>query len=162
MDLKTIFSLQSISDELSILIGTIGAVYAALAYHVAKQAMRSVAASELSNLKIKARETQGVAEKSLVGLKANCGAVRAQWEAYACRHFPLLGRDEQLRQNTQHISSIERRGAEAFRSISCDSASIDSLSTSELQAFIMRASEVSLTIDRLSLNLSPPAPFPGF
>ncbi|MEP4961956.1 MAG: hypothetical protein ABJU19_22025 [Roseobacter sp.] len=158
------FVVPNVFEIVSLLIAAGALIFAALAFSVAKQAIKATKESDITALQVKAQDSISDAKRSFLLLQEACLLTRRDWENHKSQHFPQLG-DNFGRSmfaepdETQHISEIERTGSKALGELLASMPSSDALTSSELHQFIAKAQFTSTQIERLKLGLEGPKPF---
>ena len=146
---------------MSILIAAVALVYAALAFHASKQAIKATKDANADTLRVKVQESISEAERSFLILQESCLLMRRKWDRHTSRHYPVLrssfGKSMFAElDETLHISAIEQTGAKVLRELLSSAPEPNASTPSELHQFIERASFASKQIERLKLGLEGP------
>ena len=142
----------------SLLIASSALIYAALALRVAKQALVSAEHSDLAALKLRAQDQRARAQRSFLSLQSACHEMRSRWDVYHSRHYPTLGSFDSRRNDTRHISEVEREGRKLLGPIERELPEDRALNSDLLEDYILRADQTAVQIEQLKLRLSPPKP----
>lgn len=138
----------------SLLIAIIALIFAALAYHLTKQAADSAKISDTLNLRGQAKSALSEARSKFLMLQGDCRMVKDSWDIYERKHLPSLRRPNLDAQN--NIQEIERRGAAILSKAQQEFGEVDDLNSEQLMQLIETADASKLEFERLSGRLERP------
>lgn len=142
----------------SLFVSAAALAYAALALRAARQAIQIAKESDLTGLRLKARDEISAAERSLNKLQEVCSLTRDQWERHIDKHYPVLGRGLSQPKETRHIAELERAGRALLQEIKDATPIAATSNAAELERFIKHAQETAMRIERLTFDLMAPKP----
>lgn len=138
----------------SLLIAIFALIFAALAYHLAKQADESAKISDTLNLRGQANSALTKATSKFLILQEDCRMVKDSWDIYKRKHLPSLGRSRlDVRNNTEEI---ERHGAAILSKTQQKFGKVDNFNSEQLMQLIETADASKLEFERLSGRLERP------
>ncbi|WP_417809990.1 hypothetical protein [Thioclava sp.] len=143
-------------DAASLLIAVGALIYAARAFRVSKQALKSGEDAHLAELKMKALEGRARAERSFLSLQTDCHGMRERWDLHHREHFPKLSVRDLRPDDTHHIFEIEGEGRRLLASLKLEQPEIAKFEASDLENYIRKANNVAIRIEQLALRLSAP------
>ena len=145
-------------DGVSLLIAVGALIYAALAFRVSRQALKSAEVTHFAGLKMKAHEALARAERSFLSLQTACHGMHEQWELHHGKHYPKLGSGDFRKNDTRHIFEIEREGRKLLTPLRVEQPEIAKFDASDFEDYIRQADRTAVGIEQLALRLSPPKP----
>lgn len=140
----------------SLLLGCAALIYAALAFRVSKQALKTAAESDLATLKLTAHERRTKAERSFFSLQSACQDMRNLWDDHHSRNFPKFGARNFKCDDTRHISEVENQARKLLAPLALDLSELGAMDYAALEDYIERADQSALQIEQLTFRLSPP------
>ena len=129
--------------------------YAHLAYRSSVKNSEQARAAELTSLRILAKAGLDDAQRSLIALKTDCQANRAEWETHDFRHVPDLGRMQSMFKTTP-TDKVQQRGQTILANISQAYSTLDAKTKNELETLVNEARTASLQIMALAGELQGP------
>lgn len=145
-------------DGVSLLIAVSALIYAALAFRVSRQALKSAEMTHFAELKMKAHEGRARAERSFLLLKTACHEMQKQWDLHHGSHYPTLGSREFRQNDTRHILEIESEGRKLLAPLGLKQPDLAKFRASDLEDYIRKADHTAIKIEQLVLSLSSPKP----
>lgn len=140
----------------SLLVALTALIYAALAFRVAKQALNSAKDSDLATLKLRAYDGRAKVQRSFFSLQSACQGIRQQWQFHHDHHHPPFGFQDHRLNDTRHIAEIESEGRSLLVQLALGLAELEAMDAVALEEYIKRTDETALSIEQLTLRLTPP------
>lgn len=139
----------------SLLIASAALYYARQAHHSSVSTAAQQRAAELTALRIQAKSGLNEVHHSLIALRRDCQANRAEWKLHEHRNGPVLGQMKPM----FHLSpsdKVQHRGTKVFESLGQRYSGLDTMKTGELEMLVNEARKASLQIMALAGELEGP------